>query len=67
MFLLGDVFTLQFGMVAIFGSVVKLRLAQISYFVATFYGAAMLLQYPIGWFSYRMAWRLLIGLVSVLR
>ena len=36
MFLLGGVFSSQFGMAAIFGSVAELRLAQISSFVAAF-------------------------------
>ena len=35
--------------------------------LAAFYIGAMLLQYPIGWFSDRMDRRLLIALVSVLR
>ena len=66
MFLLGGVFSSQFGMAAIFGSVADLRLAQISSFVAAFYVGAMVLQYPIGWFSDRMDRRLLISMVSVL-
>ena len=66
MLLLGGVFSSQFGMAAIFGSVAELRLAQISSFVSAFYVGAMVLQYPIGWFSDRMDRRLLIALVSVL-
>lgn len=66
MFLLGGVFASQFGMTAIFGSVVELRLVQISSFVAAFYFCATVLQHPIAWFSDRMDRRLLIVLVNVL-
>ncbi len=66
MFLLGGVFSSQFGMAAVLGSEAELRLAQISLFVATFYIGAMMLQYPIGWFSDRMDRRILIALVSLL-
>ena len=66
MFLLGGVFSSQFGMTAIFGSVAELRLAQIYSFVSAFYVGAMVLQYSIGWFSDLMDRRLLIALVSVL-
>ena len=66
MFLLGGMFSSQFGMAAIFGSLAELRLAQISSFVAALYVGAMVLQYQIGWFSERMDRRLLIALVSVL-
>ena len=65
LFLLGGVFSSQFGMAAIFGSEAELRLAQISSFVSAFYVGAKVLQYPIGWFSDRMDRRLLIALVSV--
>ena len=65
MFLLGGVFASQFGMTAIFGSVI-LQLVQISSFVAAFYFCATVLQHPIAWFSDRMDQHLLIVLVSVL-
>jgi len=64
MFLLGGVFSTQFGMAAVFGAEAGLNLGQISFFVASFYIGAMFLQYPIGWFSDRMDRRVLIALVS---
>ena len=64
MFLLGGVFSAQFGMAAVYGSAAGLSLAQISIFVATFYVAALLIQYPLGWLSDRMDRRRLIFLVA---
>ncbi len=64
MFLLGGVFSAQFGMSAVYGAKVGLSLVQISIFVATFYIGAMLLQYPLGWVSDRMDRRLLILVVA---
>ncbi|MFA3917877.1 MFS transporter [Ruegeria hyattellae] len=64
MFLLGGVFSAQFGMAAVYGSAAGLSLAQISIFVATFYIAALLIQYPLGWLSDRMDRRRLIFLVA---
>jgi len=66
MFLLGGVFSSQFGMAAVFGAAADLRLGQISAFVAAFYVGAMVLQYPIGWFSDRMDRRVLISIVSAM-
>ncbi len=66
MFLLGGVFSIQFGMAAIFGVEAKLSVGQISSFIAAFYVGAMLLQYPIGWLSDRMDRRVLIAIVSAL-
>ncbi|MEL7258785.1 MAG: MFS transporter [Pseudomonadota bacterium] len=64
MFLLGGVFSAQFGMAAVYGAEAGLSIAQISTFVATFYVAALLVQYPLGWLSDRMDRRLLILIVS---
>ena len=64
MFLLGGVFSAQFGMSAVFGSQIGLSLSQISLFVAAFYIGAMIFQYPIGRISDRMDRRLLILLIS---
>ncbi|MCR9126104.1 MAG: MFS transporter [Rhodobacteraceae bacterium] len=66
MFLLGGVFSAQFGMGAVYGSEIGLSLAQISTFVASFYIGALILQYPLGWFSDRMDRRLLILVVGIL-
>ena len=64
MFLLGGVFSAQFGMSAVFASQIGLSLSKISLFVAAFYIGAMIFQYPIGWMSDRMDRRLLILLIS---
>ncbi|WP_050602146.1 MFS transporter [Ruegeria sp. 6PALISEP08] len=64
LFLLGGVFSAQFGMSAVYGAQAGLSLVEISIFVAAFYIGAVVLQYPLGWFSDRMDRRLLILLVS---
>lgn len=65
MLLTGGVFAAQFGMAAIYGSQAGLSVAQISTFVAAFYVAALVAQYPLGWLSDRMDRRLLIAVVSL--
>lgn len=65
MFLLGGVFSSQFGMTAVYGAQVGLSLPQISAFVALFYLGAMLFQYPLGWLSDRMDRRYLILFVAL--
>ncbi|MBO9410420.1 MULTISPECIES: MFS transporter [unclassified Ruegeria] len=65
MFLLGGVFSAQFGMASVYGARAGLSLAEISTFVAAFYVGAVLLQYPLGWFSDRMDRRFLIMLVAI--
>ena len=64
MFLLGGIFSAQFGMSAVYGAQVGLSLVEISTFVAVFYIGAVVLQYPLGWMSDRMDRRLLIMLVA---
>lgn len=64
MFLLGGVFSAQFGMASVYGAKAGLTVAQISTFVAMFFVGAVLLQYPIGWISDRMDRRFLILIVS---
>ncbi|UWR01488.1 MFS transporter [Ruegeria conchae] len=64
MFLLGGIFSAQFGMSAVYGAQVGLSLVEISIFVAVFYIGAVLLQFPLGWMSDRMDRRVLIILVS---
>jgi MFS family permease len=66
MFLLGGIFSAQFGMASVYGAEAGLSVAQISMFVATFFVGAVLLQYPIGWISDRMDRRALIVIVSVI-
>ena len=65
MFLLGGIFSAQFGMAAVYGARAGLSLVEISTFVASFYIGALVLQYPLGWFSDRMDRRVLILVVSV--
>ncbi|WP_415403254.1 MFS transporter [Tateyamaria sp. SN3-11] len=64
MFVLGGVFSAQFGMASVYGAQAGLSVAQISTFVATFFVGAVVLQYPIGWLSDRLDRRLLIVGVS---
>lgn len=66
MFLMGGVFSAQFGMAAVYGIERGLTVAEISIFVTAIYLGALLLQYPIGWLSDRMDRRVLILAVSVL-
>ncbi|SFS13072.1 MFS transporter [Yoonia litorea] len=60
MFMLGGVFSAQFGMSAVYGSRVGLTVAEISFFVSAIYVSALVLQYPIGWLSDRIDRRKLI-------
>ncbi len=64
MFLLGGVFSAQFGMSAVYGAEAGLSLPEISMFIASFYVGALVLQYPLGWLSDRMDRRLLILAVA---
>lgn len=66
MFLLGGVFSAQFGMASVYGAQAGLSVAQISTFVAMFFVGSVLLQYPIGWISDRMDRRFLILIVSAI-
>jgi len=66
MFLLGGVFSAQFGMASVYGAEAGLSVAQISIFVAMFFVGAVILQYPIGWISDRVDRRALIVVVSII-
>lgn len=66
MFLLGGVFSAQFGMSAVYAAEAGLSLSQISVFIATFYIGALILQYPLGWMSDWMDRRVLVLVVSAL-
>jgi len=66
MFVLGGIFSAQFGMSSVYGSEAGLSVAQISTFVATFFIGAVFLQYPIGWISDRIDRRFLIIIVSLI-
>ncbi|MGX0877355.1 MFS family permease [Roseovarius sp. MBR-154] len=65
MLLTGGVFAAQFGMAAVYGAEAGLSVGQISTFVASFYVAAVVAQYPLGWLSDRMDRRKLIAMVSL--
>ena len=65
MFMLGGVFSAQFGMSAVYGSRVGLTVGEISFFISAIYVAALVLQYPIGWLSDRMDRRRLIVWISL--
>ncbi|TMM54332.1 MFS transporter [Sulfitobacter sabulilitoris] len=66
MFLLGGIFSAQFGMASVYGAKAGLSVAQISTFVATFFVGSVVLQYPIGWISDRMDRRFLVIIVSAI-
>ena len=59
-FLLGGIFSAQFGMSAVYGTEAGMSVAQISIFVSMIFAGGMFCQYPIGWVSDRMDRRVLI-------
>ncbi|MGB3314742.1 MAG: MFS transporter [Albidovulum sp.] len=59
-FLLGGVFSAQFGMASVWGANVGLSVKELSIFVASIYVGGLILQYPIGWLSDRMDRRMLV-------
>jgi MFS family permease len=65
MFLLGGVFSAQFGMSAGWGTQAGLSVPQISLFVTVIYVGGLVLQYPIGWISDRMDRRQLVLILSL--
>ncbi|MBO6896649.1 MAG: MFS transporter [Shimia sp.] len=66
MFLLGGVFSAQFGMSAVFATRAGLTLSELSLFIAAFYVGATVFQYPLGWMSDRMDRRVLIMFVAAI-
>ena len=66
MFLLGSVFSAQFGMSAVYGTRAGMTEAEITWMVSLTYIAAMAAQYPIGWLSDHIDRRLLILGLSAL-
>jgi MFS family permease len=66
MFLLGGVFSAQFGMSSVWGTQAGLSVPQISLFVTVIYIGGLVAQYPIGWISDRMDRRQLVLILSVL-
>ncbi len=65
MFLLGGVFSAQFGMASVWGTQAGLGVREISIFVAMIYVGGLVFQYPIGWLSDRIDRRKLILGLSV--
>ncbi len=65
MFLLGGVFSAQFGMSAVYATQVGMSVREISSFVSAIFVGALVLQYPIGWLSDRMDRRVLILAVAL--
>ena len=66
MFLLGGVFSAQFGMSAVYGARAGFSVGEISAFVSAIYIAALVAQYPIGWMSDRIDRRILIIAVTLI-
>lgn len=60
MLLMGAVFAGQFAMAPVYATELGLSLGQLSGFISSFFVGAIVLQYPIGWFSDRMDRRVLI-------
>jgi len=60
MFLLGGVFSAQFGMSSIYGTAAGLSVKEISIFISSIFVGGLVLQYPFGWASDRMDRRILI-------
>ncbi|WP_435259124.1 MFS transporter [Thioclava sp. FR2] len=65
MFLLGGIFSAQFGMASVWGTQVGLSVRDLSIFVSGIYIGGLVAQYPIGWMSDRMDRRTLILWLSV--
>lgn len=65
-FLLGGVFSAQFGMASVFATQSGLSIGRISTFIATIYIGALVLQYPIGWLSDRMDRRKLVAGIAAI-
>ena len=65
MFIMGMVFSAQFGMASVYGTEAGLSVAEISIFISAIFTGGMVLQFPFGWFSDRMDRRVLILLAAV--
>ena len=60
MFMLGGIFSAQFGMAALYATQIGLDAGRLSAFLAAFYVGAVVVQLPVGWLSDRMDRRRLI-------
>lgn len=65
MFLLGGVFSAQFGMAAVWGTQAGLTVGELTLFIAAIYVGGLVLQYPIGWLSDQIDRRKLVLALSV--
>ncbi|MDQ0317442.1 MFS transporter [Amorphus orientalis] len=65
-FLLGAVYATQSGMAAVFGTQIGMEADRIALLVATLFGGALLLQFPIGWLSDRIDRRKVIFLAAAI-
>lgn len=63
-FLLGGVYSAEFGMASVWGGAVGLSVRNISIFVAAIYVGGLVFQYPIGWASDRIGRRNLVLALS---
>jgi MFS family permease len=66
MFIIGGIFSAQFGMSAVYGAGIGLSVGEISIFVSSIFIGGICFQYPIGWISDRIDRRVLIMYVSCL-
>lgn len=64
--ILGGVFSILFGMSAVYGTEMGFTVAQISIFVGTIYIGSVILQHPICWLSDRMDRRVLIVFITAI-
>ena len=65
MFLLGGVFSAQFGMASVWGTQAGLNIRDLSIFIASIYVGGLFLQFPIGMLSDRTDRRLLILALAI--
>ncbi|NNL74294.1 MAG: MFS transporter, partial [Silicimonas sp.] len=65
MFIMGMIFSAQFGMASIYGTAAGLSVAQISVFISAIFLGGLVLQFPFGWLSDRMDRRKLILFAAV--
>ncbi|PWE30127.1 MFS transporter [Pararhodobacter marinus] len=65
MFLLGGVFSAQFGMASVWGTQAGLNIRDLSIFIASIYVGGLFLQFPIGMLSDRMDRRVLILALAI--
>ena len=65
MFLMGMIFSAQFGMASIYGTAANMSVAEISLFVSAIFLGGLVLQFPVGWMSDRMDRRILIFAAAV--